>query len=169
MTIQGFLGEILALLQDEVVEIRQDGTIESDGILYQKNHLHTRLMNVMFQVHLVLYQLDDGKNQVGIAQPAENIIKDAQILILHSLGDAMGERSKHDAMDIRKLALDVTSHIKGIIVGITRHANHEVYDCGSQNFCCFFRSRDLRKSWRVTKSQLHIFIVYLLLDTSIIL
>ena len=93
MAVQGFLGKVLALLQDIIIEVGQDGTIETNGVFYQEYHLHTRLPDIMLQIHLILNQLDDGKNQVGISQPAENIIEDAQILVLHSFGDTMGERS----------------------------------------------------------------------------
>ena len=89
MAVQGFLGEVLALLQNVIIEVGQDGTVEANRVLDQKNHLHTRLLNIMLQIHLILNQLDDGKNQVGISQPTEYIIEDAQILVLHSLGDTM--------------------------------------------------------------------------------
>ena len=40
MAVEGFLGEVLALLEDIVVEIRQYRTIETDRIFYQQNHLY---------------------------------------------------------------------------------------------------------------------------------
>ncbi len=168
MAVQGFLGEILALLQDIIIKVRQDGTVEADGILHQENHLHARLLDVMLQVHLVLYQLDDGKNQVGITQPTEHVVEDTQVFVLHTLSNAMRERSQHHAVDVRELALDVACHVESIIVGIARHTNHKVDDGGAQDFGSLLSGRYLGEGWRVSKSQFHILIIYLLLDTSIV-
>ncbi len=72
-------------------------------------------------------------------------------------------------MDIGELALDIARHIEGIIVGIARHTDDEVDDGGAQHLGSLFGGRDLGKGWWITESQLHILIIYLLLDTSIIL
>ena len=168
MPVQGFLGEVLTLLQNIIIEVRQDGAIEADGILYKKNHLYTSLPDIMLKIHLILNQLDDGKNQVGITQPAEDIIEDAQILVLHSLGNAMREWSKNYTVNIRKLALDVTGHIKGIIIRITWHTDYQVDHSRTQYLRSLLRGRNLSKSRRITKTKFHILIIYLLLDSPII-
>ena len=73
--IQGFGREFLTLLQHELIQIRQNGRIETNAIFHQKNQLHTDLLHIVFQIHLVLYQLNDRHQQVGITQPAEHIFE----------------------------------------------------------------------------------------------
>ena len=80
----------------------------------------------------------------------------------------MRERRKNNTMDIRKLTLDITRHIEGIIISIARHANHQINDGRTQHSSSLFSSRNLSKGWRISETKLHIFIIYLLLDTSII-
>ena len=169
MAVQGFLGEVLALFEDVIIKVRQYRTIESDGVFHQENHLHTCLLDVVLQIHLILYQLDDGENEIGVAQPTKHVVEDAQVLIFHSLGNAMGKWGQHHAMDIRELGLHVTSHIKGIIVGIARHTNDQVDIRGTQHLGCLLGSRNLGKGRRITKSQFDIFIIDFLLNTPIVL
>ena len=168
MAVEGFLGKILTLLEDIVVEVGQDGTVEAHGVFYQEYHLHACLPDIVLQVHLILYELDDGEDEVGVAQPAEYVIEDAEVFVLHTLGDAVGERGEYHAVDIRELALDIARHIEGIVVGIARHTDDEVDDGGAQYLGCLFGGRYLGEGWGVTESQLHILIIYLLLDASII-
>ena len=168
MPVQSLLRKVLALLQYIIIEIRQYRTIETDRIFYQQNHLHTCFLYVMFKIHLILYQLDDRKNKIGVAKPAEDIIEDTQVFILHTLGDTMRERRKNNTMDIGKLTLDVARYVEGIIVSIARHANHQINDGRTQHSSSLFGSRNLSKGWRIAKTQLHIFIIYLLFYTSII-
>ena len=134
MTVQCLLGEVLALFQYVIVEIGKNGTVEADGIFDKEYHLNSGFLNIVFQIHLVLYQLDEGKNEIGIAQPAEHIVEDAQVFVLHTLGDAMREGSKHHAMDIGEPALDISCHIEGIIVGITRHTDNQINNSGAKHF-----------------------------------
>ena len=168
MAVEGFLGKILALLKDIAVEVGQDGTVEAHGVFYQEYHLHACLPDIVLQVHLILNELDDGEDEIGVAQPAEYVIEDAEVFVLHSLGDAVGERGEYHAVDIWELALDIARHIEGIVVGISRHTDDEVDDGGSQYLGSLFGGGDLGEGWGVTESQLHIFIIYLLLDASII-
>ena len=166
MPVQSLLRKVLALLQYIIIEIRQYRTIETDRIFYQENHLHACFLYVMFKIHLILYQLDDRKNKIGVAKPAEDIIEDTQVFILHTLGNAMRERRKNNTMDIGKLTLDVARYVEGIIISIARHANHQINDGRTQH--SLFGSRNLSKGRRIAEPQLHIFIIYLLFDTSII-
>ena len=93
MTIQGLLGKVLTLLKYIIIKVWQDGTVEANRVFYQEYHLNTSLQDVMLQVHLILNQLDDGEDEVGVAQPAEDIIEDTQVFILHTLGNTMREWS----------------------------------------------------------------------------
>ena len=47
MAVEGFLGKILALLEDIAVEVWQDGTVEAHGVFYQEYHLHACLPDIV--------------------------------------------------------------------------------------------------------------------------
>ena len=150
MTVQRFFGEVLTLFKNIIIKIWQNRTIETYRIFYQKYHLDTCLLNIMLQIHLILYQLNNRKDQVGITQPTEHIIEDAQILILHTLGNTMREWSQHNTVNIRKLTFDIAGNIESIIISITWHTNHQIYNCRTQDSSCLFCGRNLGKSWRIT-------------------
>ena len=126
MGVQGLSREALRLRKDVIIQIRQYGRIEADIILDQENHLHTGLADIVIDVHLVLKQFDDRHDEVGVAKPAEDIVEHRHILVLNTLGDTMRERRQHHAGNIRMSGLHLTGHCKGIVVGITRHTDHEV-------------------------------------------
>ena len=46
-------------------------------------------MDVVVNVHLVFYQLDDGQDEIRIAQPAEHVVEDTHVLVLDALSDAV--------------------------------------------------------------------------------
>ena len=60
MGIQRLGTELLALFQHEFIEVGQYGRIEPDAVFHQQNELHTHFIDIVFQIHLVLYQFDDG-------------------------------------------------------------------------------------------------------------
>ena len=67
MWVQRLRREVLRLRQDVVIEVRQYRRVETDVVLHQENHLHTRLTDIVLNVHLVLNQLDNTENKVGVA------------------------------------------------------------------------------------------------------
>ena len=85
VVVQCLLGEHLALLQDELIEVRQCRGVETDRVFHQKDDLHPYALRVVGRIHLILYQLDDGQEQLRVAQPTEHIVDCAQIL----MGDAL--------------------------------------------------------------------------------
>ena len=132
VAIECLLREILALGQDVTIQVWQYAAIETYGVFHQQYHLHASLLDIVLQVHLVLYQLDDGKNKVGIAQPAEHVVENREVFVLHALGDAMGKRGEHHARDVRELLLDIPGHVESVVVRRARHANHQVHLHGTQ-------------------------------------
>ena len=123
----------------------------------------------MRDVHLVLDKFDDRQDEVRVAKPAEDIVEDTQVLILHAPRDAMGEGRKDNAMNLGKLCLDSARHGESIVVGITRHTNDEVDACRGKHLLGFLYRRDLRESRWIAESKLHIFIVDLLFHASVVL
>ena len=169
MGIQSLCRKILRLGNDIVVEIWQYGRIETDVILNQQYHLDTSLLDIMLNVHAVLYQFDNGKDEVGIAQPAEHIVEDRHVFVLNALGNTMREGSQHDTRNMGSRLLDITGHSKSIVIGITRHTDDEVNVGSLQHLFCLLGGTHLRKRRRVTQSQLHILIEKFLVDTPVIL
>ena len=65
--------------------------------------------------------------------------------------------------------LHLTGDGERIVVGITRHTDHQV-DVGSlQHGIGLLRGRYLRERWRIAHTEFHILIEDLLIDTSVVL
>ena len=144
--------EALALREDIAVERREDRRIEADAVFHQQNHLHTGLLDVVVEVHAVFDELDDGKDKVGVAQPAEHIVEDGHILVLDATGDAVREGGEHHAGDVGELRLDGMRHVEGVVVGRARHADDEVDIGGVQPLGRLFRRRHLPEERRIAQS-----------------
>ena len=168
MGVEGLRREMLTLHQQIAVEVGQDGGIEADAVLHEQDHLHAGLRNVVLEVHLVLDELDDGEYEVRIAQPAEHIVKDAEVLVLHAFGNTVGERSQYHTRKVGELPLHRARHVERIIVGITRHADDQVDVSGLQHVRSLLNGAHLRESRRIAQSQLHVFIVDLFFHTPVV-
>ena len=122
----------------------------------------------MFQVHLVLYQLDDGHQQIGIPQPAEHIFKDTQVFVFHTFPDAMRERRQHHQRNVGILLLDGTGNVERIAIVRTRHDYHQIELGIPKLLPCFFLRRYLRKTGRIAETQVHVLVENLFIDTPVI-
>ena len=118
--------EAFALREYVVVEVGQYGAVEAYAVLHQQYHLHATLVDVVLKVHLVLYQLDNGEDEVGVAEPAEHVVEDGEVFVLHALRDAMREGREHYAVHMWELRLYVTRHAERVVVGVARHTDYEV-------------------------------------------
>ena len=76
MRIESLSRKSLRLGEDVIIEIRQHGGVETDVVFHKQDHLHTSLLDVVLDIHLILKQLDNRHNEVGIAQPAEHVVED---------------------------------------------------------------------------------------------
>ena len=168
MFIQGFRSKHLTLLQHELIQIGQNRRVETDGVFHQQNHLYSHFLDIMFQVHLVLYQLDDGHQQVGIPQPTEDIFKDTQVLVLHTLPNTMRERRQHHQGNFGIFLFDGTGNVERITVVGTRHDYHQIELGIPKLLPRFLLRRYLRKAGRIAEAQVHVLIEYLLVNTSVI-
>ena len=169
MAVEGLGGEVLTLLQDIVVEVGQDAGIEADGVLDKENHLHAGRLDVVVDVHLVLNELDDGEDEVGVAEPAKDIVEDAQVLVLHALADAVGERSEHHAVDVGELLLDASRHGESVVVGISGHADDEVDLRRAENLLRLLDGRHLGERGWIAQSKLRILVIDLFLHAPVVL
>ena len=162
-------GKALALCEDKGIEIRQERGIESDAVLHEHDDLHAGFGDVMVEIHLVLDKLDDGENEVSVSEPAEYVVEDGEVLMLHTSGDTVAERCQHHAWQVREVRLDSSCHVEGVIVGITRHTDDEVDVHRSDDSACLFRRADLRESRWIAQTELSIFIEYLAFYSSVVL
>ena len=168
MGVQGLRRETLRLGEDIVIEVWQDGRVETDVILHQQDHLHTGLLDVVLDVHLVLQQFDDRHDKVGITQPAEHIIEHRHILVLDALRDTMRERRKYHTGNRGMSRLHLTGHREGIVVGITWHTDHEIDIRRAQHLVGLLCCRYLCEGRWVAHTQLHIFVENLLIDAPVV-
>ena len=150
MAVERLRGEALALCEDVVVEIGKNRTVEADAVLHEQYHLHATLLYVVLEVHLVLDKLDDGEDEVGVAEPAEHIVEDAEVLVLHAFRYAVRERREHHVVHVRKSRLYVSRHRERVVVGIARHADNEVDVHGAEHLVSLLRGAHLREGWRIT-------------------
>ena len=162
-------GEIETLLQHELVEFRQDRGVETYAVFHKQYHLHTHFLHVVFQVHLVLDELDDGQQQVGVPQPAEDIFEDAEVFVLHAGGDAVAERREHHQWQFLIAVLYGAGNVKDVGRVGARHDDDEVETVDRKvgiglGFCGY-----QCEARRVAKSKRRIFVEKLLFDAAVIL
>ena len=123
--VEGFTGEEKTLLQHKFVEKGQETAVEPDVVLHQKNHLHTAL-GIVFHVHLVLHKFDDGQQQFRVAQPAEHVLENAEVFLLHPAVDTVTEGSEHHNGNLRIALLDETGDVEDVIVVGSGHTDEKV-------------------------------------------
>ena len=169
VTVQRLLGEHLALLEHELIKMRQGGRIETHRILDQHDDLHTDTFRIVRRVHLILNQLNDGEQQLRVTQPAEHIINGTQVLVGHPLRDLLRERGQHHDRDGRIQLLDLLGRRENIPVIHIRHADHQLEVPVFQLSQSLLLGSHLREPGRITQAQRGIFIKYLLIDPPVVL
>ena len=123
----------------------------------------------MVEVHLVLNELDDGKDEVGVAQPAEHIVEDAHVFVFYAAGDAVAEGREHHAGNVGHVGLHVACHVEGVVVGGAGHANHQV-DAGlAHHGLGLLHGAHLCERWRIAQAQGGVFIENLLVNAAVVL
>ena len=122
----------------------------------------------MFYVHLVLNEFYDGQDEVGVSEPAEHVVEDAEVFVLHATRDAVGEWCEHHTVYVGESRLYVARHGKGVVVGIARHTYHEVYVHGAQHTQRFLGGANLCKCRRIAQAKLHVLVIDFLFHTSVV-
>ena len=123
MTVQRFLRKHLTLFQDEFIQMRQSGRIETDGVFHQQDDLYPNTCRIVGCIHLILDQFDNSQQQLGITQPTEYVIYRTQVFIGNTFGDLFRERREHHDRDIRIMYLYLLCRRKNIAVIHIRHAD----------------------------------------------
>ena len=123
----------------------------------------------MVEVHLIFDELDDRHDEVGVAQPAKHIVEAAHVLILHSPGDAVGERRQHHAGNLGEAQLDGARHGEGIVVGIAGHTDHQVDVGRLQHVLGLLNGRHLGEGGGIAQPELYVFVIDFFLNAAIVL
>ena len=88
--------------------------------------------------------------------------------MFHTGSNAMRKRCQYDQWDIWILDLDRTGNVECVTIIRTRHNNHQIKIRILQFHPSFLFCRNLSKTWRITKTEIHIFNEDFLINTSII-
>ena len=168
MGVKGLGGEVFRLQEDVVIEIGQHGGVEADVVLDQQNHLHAGLLHVVVDVHLVLDELDDGEDEVGVAEPAEDVVEDGHVLVLHAAGDAVAEGGEHHAGHVGPEGLHLAGHLKGVVVGIAGHTDDQVDVGGVEHVAGLLGGADLGERGRIAHAQLGVLVEDFLVHASVV-
>ncbi len=119
-------GEPLRLAQDELIERGQNRGVEAHRVLNEQNHLYAHAHNVVLGIQLVLEQLDDGHQQVDIAQPAEHIVDPAEVLAHKAARHLARKRREHHNRRVGIHVLDFLCRGESLGDVDTRHGNDDV-------------------------------------------
>jgi len=157
------------LLQNEFIQIGKHRRVKTDAVFNQQDQLHSHFRHIMLQIHFIFYQLDDGHQQIRIAQPAEHIVERTQILIGNTRRNAMTERGKNHDRNMLVQALDMPPDVKTVIITRARHTDNEIERHVLKQRQCLFFCRNLRKARGITKGKRGIFIEDLFIDAPVIL
>ena len=166
--VQGLSGEVLTLDEQVVIEVREDGRIEADAVLDEEDELYARLLNVVLEVHAVLDELDDGEDEVGVAEPAEDVVEDGHVLVLHAAGDAVAEGGEHHAGHVGPEGLHLAGHLEGVVVGIAGHTDDQVDVGGVEHVAGFLGGADLGERGRIAHAQLGVLVEDFLVHASVV-
>ena len=151
LAVKGLGGYALAVNEDVAVQVGKDGGVEAYAVFNQQNHLHAAFLGVVFHVHLVFDKLDDGENEVGVAQPAEHIVEDAEVFVLHSARYAVRKWRKHHARHHGEPLFYGMRHGKCVVVGIAGHADNEVYANALHHLFGLFNGANLLECGRIAQ------------------
>ena len=90
----------------------------------------------MFQVQLVLHELDDGEQELRVAKPAEHVFEDGEVLVLHPLGQAVAEGREDDDGHLLVFRLDLACDVKHVAAAGSRHADDQFEGVALQLSLC---------------------------------
>ena len=106
----------------------------------------------MSEIHLILDELNDGQQQLSVAQPAEDVFEGGEILVGHALGNAVAEGRQDDARNLRLRVLDATGDVENVVVVCARHHDDEVEGELLHLPQRLFLGRHLDEAWRVAEA-----------------
>ena len=158
VVVEGFLRELLALLEHKTIEVGQSRGVEADAVLNEENYLHSDRSTVLRRVPFVLNQLDDSHQQLGIAQPGEHVVYARQVLALHAAANFAGE-GRQDYNGNRGMeVLDIAGGGKDIGARHIGHDDDELEIATGQLHEGFFLGGHAGEPRRISQAERCIFI-----------
>jgi len=167
MLVEGLGGEEARLLEEELIDVRKDRRIEADGVLDHEDALHAHVADVV-GIELVLKELDDGQQQVEIAEPAEDIVHVGEVLHGQTPRHFLAERGKHHKGHGRELGLEKRRAVERVGQVAAGHGYDEVESLLPHHLQRLGHIRHTDDTRRRTQVKGHVLIVQLLLDTSVL-
>ena len=88
--------------------------------------LHTTFFDVVIEIHFVFNQFDDGEQQIGVSQPAEDVFEVGKVFVLDARCDAVAEGGEYDQGDVLEAMFDAACDVEGVAVVSAGHDDDEV-------------------------------------------
>ena len=122
----------------------------------------------MLQVHFVLNQFDDGHQQIGVSQPAENVFKSAQVFVGHAFAYAVAEGRQYHNRDMRIVLFNPSCSVEYFRFPRAGHADDQVIRHGLQLSQSLVACGSLAKAGRISQRKRGILIENLFIDAAIV-
>ena len=167
--VQGLLEELVALRKHKFIQFWKIGGIVAYRVFDQEYGLDAHLEYVVAGVEAVLIELDDGKNQVGISVPAEDVVH-AGVLTRRQFPVNLSRiMHKQDERSGITLLLHFLSQGENIPVVLVVHTNDHIKTVIIKQFPSICRSVCPDEGRRIAEVQVHIFLGDAGLDASVLL
>ena len=119
--------EFTALGDEQFVQLRQVGRIITDRVLYEQDHPDTDPEDIVVGISRIFYQLDDRKDQVGVAVPAEHEVDTALVIFKNTLPYGLGVMDEHNERDVASVLFKFRREGEDFPIPVIVHAHDHVY------------------------------------------
>ena len=157
------------LLEQELEQIGHDRAVEADRVLDEEDGLHSDLVEVVVGVHAVFYQLDDGHDQVDVAEPGEHVVDAAQVFVGDAPAHLVAERRQHHERYVGIHPVDLDGLAEGLADVDAGHGYHQVVALRCELCVGLLVIGDLGEPRRRREVERYVFVVHLLLDAPVLL
>ena len=170
LLVEGILEELGVLQQDQLVELREVGRVEADGVLDQEDRLHAPLEDILVGVHLVLDELDDADDEFRVPVPREDVVEPRVILLLDAAVDVLREGGEQRHGNVRVPLLDDLREGEDVGLPDVVHREDEVVGVvAGQGVERLGGRAHARERRRVRHVQVDVLLVDLRFDMSVLL
>ena len=167
--VEGVFQELGVLLQDQLVERRQIGRIETHRILDEQDGLHAPCEDVLLGVHRILDEFDDADHQIGIAAPREDVVDARSVALVDTAVDVLRETGQQHDRDMPVALLDDLGEVEHVGFAHVVHREDEVEPIVlAEQVERLGRRADAQQRRRVGHVQVDVLLVDLLLDMAVL-
>ena len=155
-------------MQDQLVERRQIGRIETHRVLDEQDGLHAPCEDVLLGVHRILDEFDDADHQIGIAAPREDVVDARSVALVDTAVDVLREGGEQRHGNLRMALLDDLGEREDVQFPHVVHRQDEVERIvASEQVQRLARRADARERRRVRHVQVEVLLIDLRLDMSV--